>query len=92
MLGSPIPRIMQVTMVNTSVNRRLFPPMLIMVFAIFSAKPVIEQTPTIQPTHAQAIATETVDFAAAAIASRISCRLIRVFFLTCATMIVKMIV
>ena len=57
---------------NTSVNIRLFPPMLMMVFAIFRAKPVIEQEPTIIPTQAQAIATDTVDFALATIASRIS--------------------
>ena len=73
---------------NTSVNIRLFPPMLMMVFAMFRAKPVIEQEPTMIPTQAQAIATDTVDFALATIASRISWRVILVFFLLCATMIV----
>lgn len=43
---------MQVIIVNTSVNIRLFPPMLMMVFAIFRAKPVIEQEPTMIPTQA----------------------------------------
>ena len=83
---------MQVIIVNTSVNIRLFPPMLMMVFAIFRAKPVIEQEPTMIPTQAQAIATDTVDFALATIASRISWKVNLVFFLHCATMIVNTIV
>ena len=49
-----MPRIMQVTIVNIRVNRRLCPPIWMMVLAMFRAKPVMEQTPTMQPTQAQA--------------------------------------
>ncbi len=89
MLGRPIPKIMHVTIVNTSVNIRLLPPMLMMVLAILRAKPVIEQEPTMIPTQAQAMATDTVDFALATMASRISWTLMRVFFLHSATIIVN---
>lgn len=72
-----MPRIMQVTMVNSRVRNRLragmvgkaFLPMLMMALAMFRAKPVWEQTPTMMPTQAQLMATETVDLAAWAKAS-----------------------
>ena len=66
--------------------------MLMMVFAILRAKPVILQEPTMMPTQAQAMATETVDFALATMASKISWKLIRVLGRSSAMMIVKIIV
>ena len=63
MEGRPMPRIMQVIMVKRSVSIRLCLPMLMMALATFRAKPVWPQTPTMMPTQAQAMATETVDLA-----------------------------
>ena len=56
-----MPRIIQVTMVNSRVRKMLLWPMLMMALAMFRAKPVREQTPTMIPTQAQLIATETVE-------------------------------
>ena len=58
-----MPRIIQVTMVNSRVRRMLLCPMLMMVEATLRAKPVWLHTPTMIPTQAQAMATDTVDLA-----------------------------
>ena len=83
-----MPKIMQVTMVKSRVRNRLCWPMLMMERATFRAKPVRPQTPTIIPTQAQAMATETVDLAPATKASPISLRLMRLMGLSCATTMV----
>ena len=83
-----MPRIMQVIMVNTSVSRTLDWPMRIMACATLRAKPVMPQTPTMMPTQAQAIATETVDFAPATKASQMSLKLMRLMGRSSATRMV----
>ena len=88
-LGKPIPSSIQVTIVKTSVNNKLFPPSEIIALAILMVKPVKLDTPITIPTQAQAIATDTVDFAEATKAASISFKLMRVSFFSCAIMIVK---
>ena len=84
---------MQVIIVNTSVTSDLSADADDGYLPYSGQNLWIEQEPTMIPTQAQAIATDTVDFAlAATIASRISWKVILVFFLHCATMIVNTIV
>ena len=75
-----MPRIIQVIMVKIRVKRMLVLPREMMVLAIVRPKPVLEQTPMMMPTHAQATATETVCFAPSARASSRSFRDMRVSF------------
>ena len=83
-----MPRNIQAILVNTRVKRMLVPPKAIIVFAMVRPKPVLEHTPMIIPTQAQAIATDTVCFAPLAKASTISFTLMRVSFFSCATTMV----
>ena len=71
---------------------RLCSPMLMMAWATFRAKPVMPQTPTIMPTQAQAMATETVDLAPWTKASQMSLKLIRLTGRSSATTMVTMMV
>ena len=78
MLGSPIPKIMQVIIVSTKVAIMLVPPKSIIALAILSPNPVMLVTAIIIPTTAQAMATETVPRAPPAKASNRSFMLILV--------------
>ena len=75
-----MPRIIQVIMVNTSVKRMLVLPREIIVLAMVRPNPVLEHTPMMMPTQAQATATETVCLAPSARASSKSLRDMRVSF------------
>ena len=83
---------MQVTIVKSRVSIRLCSPMLMMACATLSANPVMPQTPTMMPTQAQAMATDTVDFAPATKASQMSLRLMRLTGRSSATTMVTMMV
>ena len=78
--GRPMPRIIQVIMVNTSVKRMLVLPREIIVLAMVRPNPVLEHTPMMMPTQAQATATDTVCLAPSASASSRSLKDIRVSF------------
>ena len=75
-------------MVNTRVSSTLSWPMRMMAWATFRAKPVMPHTPTMMPTQAQAMATETVDLAPETKASQMSFRLMRLMGRSSATMMV----
>src|SRR5574344_1407932 len=92
MEGSPIPKIIQVTMEKNKVKIKLLPPIAIIVLAMVRPKPVLEDTPMIIPTQAQASATDTVCLVPSTNESHKSLKDIRVDFLVAATRMVTMMV
>jgi len=73
-----MPRIMQATIVRTSVKRRLVLPSLTIALVMLRPNPVLANTPTTMPTQVQATATVTVCLAPSASASSIALKLMRV--------------